>query len=149
MGAFTQVHCVKMGCPVGDDQYCYIPLPLQSPLGKYADQKYQPMGKWPSAFLCLRHGRVSVDWPDSIRHGIEPRVPGQPVPQLWQIECECAHENCGTLHTIYTARAPDRETVLKCIARWNPTLACGDHNLIWREDLIRLTEFPFAHTTAD
>ena len=147
MATFTHVFGVKTGCPIGDDQYCLIPLPLQSPLGIYAGLQYQSTGAWPVTFLCLLHGRVSVDWPDSIRLEIEQRVPGQPVPQLWQIECECDHENCGKLHTIYTARAPDRETVLKRIARWNPVVVCGDHNLIWREDLIRLTEFPFAHAT--
>jgi hypothetical protein len=62
---------------------------------------------------------------------------------MWKIECECAHENCGTQHTIYTARAPDRETILKAIARKNPAIACGDHNLLWREDLMRLTEFAY------
>jgi hypothetical protein len=140
---WTHVHCVKMDCPAGDDQYCYIPLPHQSPLGIIADRQYQPIGEWPATFLCLRHGRVFIYWPYSILHEIEPRVPGEPVPPLWQIECECAHENCGKLHTIYTARAPDRETVLKAIARRNPTIVCGDHNLIWREDLMRLTEFPY------
>lgn len=139
--AFTHVHCVKTNCPERDDQLCYIPLPHQSPLGIFANRQYQPIGEWPATFLCLRHGQVSVHWPDSIRYEIEPRVPGQPVPQMWQIEIECAHENCGRLHTIYTARAPDRRTILRSIARWNPTIPCGDHKLIFGENLIRLTEF--------
>lgn len=143
MGAFTTVHCVRFNCPAGDNQYCYIPLPLRSPIGIYEGQIYQPTGDWPATFLCLRHGQVSVDLPDSVRLEVEPRVPGQPVPQMWRIEAECAHENCGRLHTIYTARAPDRETILRAIARWNPTIVCGDHNLIWRDDLMQLTRFEF------
>jgi hypothetical protein len=143
IGRFTHVHCVKMNCPDGDNQFCYIPLPLQSPLGIYVGQQYQPMGGWPATFLCLRHGRASAYWPDSIRHEIEPMVLGQPVPQMWKIECECAHENCGTLHTIYTARAPDWETILKAVAKWNPNVPCGDHLLIWTKELMRGTEFAY------
>ena len=143
VGSFTVVHCVKMNCPAADDQYCYVPLPIQSPLGIYAGQQYQPMGEWPATFLCLRHGRVSAYWPDSIHQEIEPMVPGQPVPQMWRIECECAHENCGKLHTIYTARAPDRETIWKAVAQKNPAIVCGDHVLPWRKELSRLTESLF------
>lgn len=140
---FTHVYCIKTGCPAVDDQYCYIPLPLQSPLGIYADQQYQPTGEWPATFLCLRHGRVSVDWPDSIHLETEPRFPGQPVPPLWRIECECAHQNCGRTHSIYTARAPDPETILKAISRRNPTIPCDDHILVWRDDLMSLNEFAY------
>lgn len=143
MGAFTHAYCVTLNCPYGDNEYCYTPLPLQSPLGIYEDQQYRPIGEWPATFLCLRHGLASSYWPDSIHLLTEPRVQGLPVPQLWKIECECARENCRKLHTIYTARAPDPETVLKLIARRNPALVCGDHNLIWRDDLIRLTQFAF------
>jgi hypothetical protein len=143
IGGFTHVHCVKMSCPDGDNQYCYIPLPLQSPLGIYAGQQYQPTGEWPATFLCLRHGRASAYWPDSIHHEFEPRVPGEPVPPLWKIECECALDNCGTRHTIYTARAPDWATIVKAIARWHPTVSCGDHDLVWREDLMREIEFAY------
>jgi hypothetical protein len=143
MGAFTHVHCVSLDCPAGDDEYCYIPLPRQSPLGIYEGQHYQPTGEWPVTFLCRRHGTVSVDLPDSVHLTAEPMVPGLPVPPLWRIDCECAHENCGRMNTIYTARAPDREALLKGIARKNPTVPCGDHNLVWREDLIQLTDFAF------
>lgn len=143
MGAFTTVHCIRTTCPDGDNQFCYIPLPLQSPLGRYEDQQYRPTGEWPATFLCLRHGQLSVDSPASIHPEIEPRVQGQPVPPMWMIEAECAHENCGKLHTIYTARAPDRETVLKQIGRLNPAIPCRNHNLVWREDLLKMTEFPF------
>lgn len=146
VGSFTSVHCVKMNCPDGDNQYCYIPLPLQSPLGIYAGQQYQPMGEWPATFLCLPHGRASVYWPDSIHHEIEPMVPGQPVPPLWQIECDCALENCGMRHTIYTARAPKWEIILRAIAIKNPIVSCGDHALVWSEDLTRGTEIPFRYT---
>jgi hypothetical protein len=141
IGLFSHVHCVELNCPDGDNQYCYIPLPLQSPLGIYAGQQYQRMGEWPATFLCLRHGRASVYWPDSIRLEIEPRVAGEPVPPLWQRECKCAQENCGTLHTIYTARAPRWETILRAIAIKNPVVTCGDHALVWSNDLMGGTEF--------
>jgi hypothetical protein len=143
MGHFSSIHCVKMNCPAGDNQFCNIPLPLQSPIGIYADRQYQPIGEWPVTCLCLRHGLVSAYWLDSIHHEIEMMALGQPVPQMWQIECECAHENCGKLHTIYTARAPDWETILRAIARWNPNVPCGDHILIWRKELMRGTEFAY------
>jgi hypothetical protein len=141
IGLFSHIHCVKLNCPDGDNQYCYIPLPLQSPLGVYAGQQYQPIGEWPATFLCLRHGRASEYWPDSVRHEIEPRVQGEPVPPLWRIECECALENCGTRHTIYTARAPEWETILKAIEIRNPIVPCGDHALVWSKSLMRGTEF--------
>jgi hypothetical protein len=143
IGGITHIHCVNLNCPDGESQLCYIPLPLQSPIGIYEGQKYRPMGKWPVTFLCLRHGQASAYLPDMIRHGIESMVPGQPVPQMWQIECQCAHEHCGKLHTIYTARAPDWKTILRAVGRWNPSVPCGDHVLIWKEELMRGIEFAY------
>jgi len=143
IATFTHVHCVKMNCADGDNQFCYIPLPLQSPLGIYAGHQFQPTSNWPATFLCLRHGRASVYGLDSIHHEFEPRVPGQPVPPLWQIECECARENCGTLHTIYTARAPKWGTILTAIAIKNPLVPCGDHVLVWNKDLMCGTDISF------
>lgn len=136
-----QHHCVLLNCPEGDDQYCNIPLPHQSPLGIYEGLRYRPIGEWPAIFLCLRHGRASAHWPDSIHFEIEPKVLGEPLPPLWKIECACAHDNCGEPHTIYTARIPTAAELIRRILRIKPTLACGDHLLTWREDLIRVTEF--------
>jgi hypothetical protein len=133
-------HCVLLNCPEGDNQYCNIPLPHQSPLGIYEGLQYRPMGEWPATFLCLRHGRVSAYLPDSVHYEIEPIVPGQPLPPMWKIECACAHENRGRLHTIYTGRIPSAAELLRRVMRIKPEMACGDHLLIWREDLMRVTE---------
>lgn len=143
IGLMTHVFRVRLNCPEKNNDLCSIPLPLESPLGIYDGQQYRATGEWPAIFLCLLHGRAFAYQPDSIHLETEARGLGQLVPQMWKIECECAHENCGMIHTIYTARAPDRERVLKSIARWNPAIPCGDHHLVWRDELIRLTDFAF------
>jgi len=70
------------------------------------------------------------------------RPQGLPIPQLWRIECECAHENCGTLHTIYTAREETWSKIVRLILEPTPIVVpCGDdHDLAWREDLMHGTE---------
>jgi hypothetical protein len=139
---FTSVYSVTLDCAQPDTEHlCHIPLPHQSPLGIYKVQQYRRMGEWPATFLCLLHGRAFVRSRDHIQHEIEMRVPGEPVPQMWQIEVACARENCGRRQRIYTARAPDPDTLLKVLMRKKPVVPCGDHDLIWREDLISLIEF--------
>jgi hypothetical protein len=143
ISSFSHEHSVILGCPhLEGAQPCYIPLPLQSPLGKYEGLRYQPMGEWPLVFLCLWHARVYECRPDSIHLETDMRLPGQPVSPLWRIECDCAHENCGKLHTIYTAREKDWPTIVRLILKRNPIVPCGDHDLVWREDLMRGTEYP-------
>jgi hypothetical protein len=134
---------VVLGCPHPEDKSpCYIPLPRQSLLGTFEGQHCLPKGEWPATFLCLRHGRAFVCFPDSIHLEIDIRLPGQPVSSLWRIECECAHENCGKLHSIYTAGEKDWPTIVRRILRRNPLVPCCDHKLLWREDLMRGTEYP-------
>ena len=132
---------VVLGCPHPEGQPpCYIPLPRQSPLGIYEGLLYRPMGEWPLTFLCLPHGRVYECWPDSIHLEVDMRLPGQPVSPLWKIECECAHDNCGRIHTLYTGQITDWPSIVRQILGTNPRVPCGDHALLCREDLMRPTE---------
>jgi hypothetical protein len=73
------------------------------------------------------------------------RGPYQPVSPLWQIECACGHEGCEARHTIYTGRMPTWPSIVRRILKTNPKAQCGDHDLLWREDLLSGTEF--AHKT--
>ncbi len=137
-----RVYSVNLRCAdPGLEYLCQIPLPRRSPLGIFEGQYSLSMGDWPATLLCLRHGRSFSHWADSVRLETEVRVRNRPVPSLWKIECECAHENCGKPHAIYTARAPDWATILARILGTKPTVPCGDHSLVWREDLMHGTEF--------
>lgn len=137
-------HCMVLGCPhrSSEDAPCYIPLPRQSPLGKYEGLRYQSMGEWPLTFLCLRHGLSFSCWPYSIHLETDMRLPGQSVSPLWQIECECARENCGKLHTIYTGLMPNWYAIAQRILKIEPRVPCGDHKLIWNGSSMRATEYP-------
>jgi hypothetical protein len=86
-------------CPCGSES---IPLPHQNPLERYEDQPYQSTGYWPVAFLCRRRGRVYAGYAEEI----ELRPERKPYldwgrRRLWEIEVQCAHENCGTKRPIY------------------------------------------------
>lgn len=134
-------HCMILGCPHRPEEApCNIPLPRQSPLGIYDGLRYQPMGEWPLTLLCLRHGRPYVCWPDSIHLEYDMRLPGQPVSPLWKIECKCAHEGCGKLHALYTGRMPNWFEKAQWILKTLPKVPCGEHALLWWEDLMRSTE---------
>lgn len=133
---------VVLGCQALDgNQPCSIPLPRQSPLGIYEGQHYQPAYEWRGAFLCLRHGRLFSHSPDSIRLENEMRPPHKPVSPMWKIECACGHEDCGALHTIYTARMPGWAEIVSRILKTPPIVPCGYHDLVWREDLMQGVEF--------
>lgn len=143
IGTTSFVFSAFMDCPFPerDREYCDIPLPLQSPLGIYEGLDYRATGEWPATFLCLRHGHVCARSLDSIHQRAETRGPGQPAPSLWAIECKCGNESCGTLHTIYTARIPTEAEVIRRVLYLNPRVSCGDHVLLWRENLMNVTEF--------
>jgi hypothetical protein len=139
---FPRVYSVNLDCNAPGQEYlCHIPLPRRSPLGIFEGQHNLSIGDWPATFLCLLHARSFFRLADSVRHETEVRVRNRPVPSLWRIECECAHENCGRPHTIYTARAPDWNTIVRLILERDPTVSCGAHSLVWREDLMHGTEF--------
>ncbi len=123
------------------DEKCSIFLPHQSPLGTFRGQVRQPTGEWPAVFLCLRHGRSCVRSADSIRLDVEVLAPHQPVHSLWRIECRCGHNSCGAARTIYIGRMQNWEKIVQVILESRPTVPCGDHDLTWREDLMRGVEF--------
>lgn len=118
-----------------------IVLPRQSPLGIYEGQKYQPMAGWPAMFLCLRHGRVSLHWPDNVHsEEVEVSAQDQPQPALWQIDFQHDQENCGKLHTIYTtcSVAYSEADIANRITRTNPKVACGEHELTLKDATLML-----------
>ena|ERR1035437_10023036 len=141
---FSTLYSVVLDCGVPGEEYlCHIPLPRQSPLGIFEGQHSLSIGDWPATFLCLRHARSFLCSADSVRLETEVRGRDRPVPSLWKIECECAHENCGRLHTIYTARIPDWPTIVTRTLKTNPKpkVPCAGHDLVWREDLMLGEEF--------
>jgi hypothetical protein len=115
---------------------CRIFLPRQIRSGTPVYQHYQPKDGWPATFLCLQHGIPSVRHGTDVRRDICRPDPREPVPPLWRIVCECAHENCGERHTIYLSEQPDRESIWRGISGWNPKIPCGSHFLVWQEHLI-------------
>ena len=141
LGTWSHEFVVRLGCPNREgEQKCSIPLPRQSLLGIYEGLKYRPTGEWPETFLCVRHARVFVCSIDSVDLDLEMRGLDELVSPMWRIECQCAHENCGRLHTIYTGRMPDWPSIVRRILKTNPSVPCSDHDLVWREDLMRATE---------
>src|ERR1035441_10280363 len=76
---------------------CRIFLPRQIRSGTPVYQHYQPKDGWPATFLCLQHGIPSVRQGTDVRRDNCRPDPREPVPPLWRIVCECAHENCGEI----------------------------------------------------
>lgn len=126
-------------CPVreGHDPECSIPLPLETPLGRYEGQQYQPTGIWPATFLCLRHGTSGLYSSQDVHLNIEPVSPEGDLPVFWTIEATCDHENCGRMHTIYTARMPSFPELIDRLVRTTPAIPCDGHPLVWSADRIQ------------
>lgn len=139
LASFHTAWVVHTRCPgwETDAPKCSIPLPHQSPLGIYEDQKYRPTGTWPATFLCLRHGISGLHSAQDIRLDTLLSPPGEGLPTSWEIEVSCAHENCGKVHTIYTARMPSFPELADRLMRITPAIHCDGHDLIWRRDLIQ------------
>jgi hypothetical protein len=132
-------YAICLGCSDrGPEQECCIFLPHQSPLGAFSHPRYLPTGEWPATFLCLRHGHSCVRSADSVHLGIEMLAPDQSIPPLWRIECECGHESCGKRHAIYTAKMPDWASIVRWVLKTNPVVPCDGHELVWREELMRV-----------
>ena len=141
--SFRHTWVVYTQCPVpqGLDPACSIPLPHETPLGRYEGQQYQPTGIWPVTFLCLRHGISALHSSQDVRLDVEPVSPEGDLPVFWTIEATCAHENCDKMHTIYTARMPAAPELVSRLMRTTPAIPCDGHDLVWREDLIRATAY--------
>jgi hypothetical protein len=118
-------------CPCGEQ----IVLPRQTPLGISGDRHYQPMNGWPLTYLCPYCGRLSEHSPHTVqRVGVEAMVPSPYSETLWSVEFECAHENCGTRHAIYTKQrvVASEDSVATTLFARMPTATCrsGKHELI-------------------
>jgi hypothetical protein len=95
--------------------YEHMILPRQSPLGKYGDQQYLPMDTWPIEFLCFRLGQVCLVQVAAIhQETIAALAPTSGEADLWQIVCECDHENCGEHRAIYTKYLADETAQNVC-----------------------------------
>lgn len=138
--AAEMAYVVRLGCfddPANPDTECRVFLPRQSPLGTFEYPRCQPTGEWPVTFLCLRHGHLYRCPGDRVRPGMGVSALGLPTQKIWRIDCECAHENCGRIDTIYIPEQPDLPTLAKNVLKKNPTVPCGSHLLGWRmEDLM-------------
>ncbi len=137
MTPFFRFEFVLPGCNK-DEQ---IVLPRPSPLGTYEGLEYQPKGGWPASFLCLRHGQVSLHWPDTV-HLTEVGVlaPDQPQSALWQIDFQHDQDSCGRMHTIYTScsEAYSETDIRNHIARTNPIVPCGSHEIAMKNQFLIL-----------
>lgn len=104
MGRFVY----QFPCPVCGG---HTVLPRRSPLGTYGELQYQPTDAWPINFLCFHNGQVSQVPRGAIRPDtlVTEQIPTPGAASLWQIQCECAHENCGKRHTIYSKYSTDAQ----------------------------------------
>jgi hypothetical protein len=136
--SMTEMRCVcRFQC---DGAGHSLVLPRRSPLGIFVDEPCQPTGIWPIDFLCLPHGHVCQIGKETIRQdSVETLAPGLHAVSLWQIEYECAKQNCGRRQTIYTRHSPDAESsdVINIVLRASRIIACKEgHSAELRRDLM-------------
>ena len=122
-----------------------IALPRQTPLGIYEHLSYQHTAEWPATFLCISCGRLFEDSEQTSVRFAQQVLPAQslPLPDLWRIEFECDHENCGKLSTIYTSfEAGALESdVANVVSHRLPILQCsGGHDFSVNETTLRTME---------
>jgi len=130
------------GCQHRPDDPCYFFLPRRSRLGTFEHPRRLPTGEWPLTFLCLRHERSSVCSLANIRPEAEMLTQGRPILPMWWIEVVCAHESCGRSQSIYAGGTSDWQAIVGRILETEPQVPCGDHYLVWREELIRHEMLP-------
>ncbi len=123
-----------------------IRLPRRSPLGRFVDLGCQYMDTWPATFLCINCGRVSEYSVDSVQdYRVTLTDPSERLPDLWRIDFECAHENCGRMNTIYTSYSAGfpEAAVKSAVFRKLLTLQCSaGHSFEVNERTLRKME-PF------
>jgi hypothetical protein len=108
-------------------------LPRQSPLGISVGERYQPTDIWPIDFLCLQHGHVCRVGREAILlDSVAALAPGLREAYLWEIEYECARENCGQHRTIYTRYSADGmpSDVLGAALNAKVAILCREGHLI-------------------
>jgi hypothetical protein len=142
------VDVFEIECPLC---HASIALPRQSPLGKYGGLTYQPTDKWPITFWCSAVGQLCAVAPPR-SHPKTIAVPDhtQPWVALWEIECECAHENCGRHHTIYSrdySSAPKTDiadALWRILGTSGTRIRCSsDHYLLLTPTKIRAQKLDF------
>ncbi len=135
----------QVQCPLCDES---IDLPRQSPLGTFSGLQRQPSRKWPITFLCReRELMCQMEAPQGDPNSV---VVGTTIAErqlvLYEIECECAHENCERNVAIYTtdfAVASEDQIVdklLRGLSTPSPPVRfpSGSHDLELRRDEIYL-----------
>ncbi len=133
-------YAVPLECGKLDDQCCIF-LPHRSLLGTYEYPQHPSTGTWNVMFLCLRHGLLFPRGDRDVHPEIY-QMPGTaPIPPFWELEAQCAHENCGILHTIYTAGLEDFEKLKIRVLQINPIVLCEGHDLVWNKELIQGTQY--------
>lgn len=117
----------------GDREDEQIVLPRQSPLGIAEGLDYQPMGIWPVIFVCTQHGNAFLRSAQDVVLE-EVLMPDQVSrdSRLWQIECRCAHENCGRMLAIYTtgSTSADASKIVSRVLKTSPKIGCAGHDLV-------------------
>jgi len=104
-------------------------LPRESHLGRFGDEPYLPTGIWPIDFLCLPHGHVCRVGREAIRlEGVAALAPGLHEGVLWEIEYECARQNCGQRQTIYTrySAVGTQADVLRDVLKTRARVLCSE-----------------------
>ena len=66
----------------------HIDLPHQSPLGKFKGSEKQPLGNWPTTFLCRCCGRSFMAFAEDIFDCVRPTFANLPTQGLLRIEYE-------------------------------------------------------------
>ncbi len=116
----------SLHCPCGER----IPLPPQSPLGKFDDQAPEPkLQRWPLSFFCHYCGIRSVHEAQET----EPEEIGrldlcESEHSFWHVQIRCDHGNCGKRFFIYTLKPASAapEDVLYVLLHAKPPITCGE-----------------------
>lgn len=108
-------------------------LPHQSSLGTFRGQLCQPNPVWPIKLLCVVTAQVCEHPFDKFRRrDLETPYRTPQTVVLWQVECECARENCGRKFTLYAWYREDmsKEDLIAVAVRAKANLHCDGHDLV-------------------
>src|SRR5579863_6738763 len=110
-------------------------LPHRSPLGIFQHPESRPTDVWPITFVCTSCGKVSAHYSPPDDHG----GPAGSLPDLWQVECQCDHENCGKHHDIYTTYNSGfpKEAVRQRLVQLSVRIGCSGHDFLLTEETMR------------
>jgi hypothetical protein len=125
-----------------------VVLPRQSALGEYGGQQYhRRTDRWPLIFLCRERGKLCECSTDSIQtNPVQKPIPPPHLASLWEIECECAHNDCGLAYTIYAKYQQDETpgNMTNTLLQSKPILACdGGHPVKFQAEKIEVKRLEF------